>query len=250
MPERKKTSKARKITLWVLGVFGALLLLLVIGLTVVPPATRSFTDRWGARPNEVEMALPGDEFVSDPAQSSTKVIAIDAPPRLVYKLLLQMGYKRGGWYGWDWFYNMTDSSDFVGGKHAETIVPELQQLRVGDRIEINKMIGYDVAELSQAGDAKPGWMLLTAAIGPDGKPVDPENPPPGTIKMSWAWFVYPAQDGSTRLVLRIRSGGDSLGGFVDWLYDKPLDFGGAVMGYKTLVGIRNTAERLNAQGVK
>jgi hypothetical protein len=224
--------------------------LLVLAVVVLPPLARSHTDRWGARANELEMALPGDEFVASPTAVSTKAISIDAPPGLVYKLLIQMGYKRGGWYGWDWFYNLTGSSDFVGGHHAETIVPQLQRLRVGDRIEINQVVGYDVAELSPAGDAKPGWMLLTGAMGTDGKPVDANNPPPGSIKMSWAWFVYPATDGTTRLVLRIRTGGDSQGAFLDWLYDNPLDLGGAIMGYKTLAGIRDTAEKLAREGVR
>jgi len=50
-------------------------------------------------------------------------------------------------------------------------------------------------------------------------------------------------DGTSRLILRTLAGG-SQGAFVDWLFDNPLDFGGAIMGHKTLVGIRNTAEAL------
>jgi len=50
-------------------------------------------------------------------------------------------------------------------------------------------------------------------------------------------------DGTSRLILRTLAGG-SQGAFVDWLFDNPLDLGGAIMGHKTLVGIRNTAETL------
>ena len=49
-------------------------------------------------------------------------------------------------------------------------------------------------------------------------------------------------------MLRTRAGGASQGEFVDWLYDKPLDLGGAIFGYKTLRGIKRTAEKLSAQG--
>ena len=152
--------------MWVgIGVLG-FIVVVVLGLVLLPPLTRPYTDRWGATQREVEMALPGDEYVVDPSQVSTKAITIDAPPQLVYRLLLQMGYRRGGWYGWDWFYKATGSADFVGGSHAETIVPELQRLQVGDTIAINKAVAYRVTELSVPNEAKPGWMLLEGAMGP------------------------------------------------------------------------------------
>ncbi len=238
-----------RIALWVGAGILALVVLLVLGSVLVPPLARPYTQRWGATDGEVEMALPGDEYVTDPTTVSTKAIAIKAPPQLVYKLLLQMGYKRGGWYGWDWFYKATGSADFVGGSHAETIVPELQTLELGDVIAINKMVGYRVAELSVPNEAKPGWMLLEGAMGPGIKPGN-DVITPKTTNMSWAWFVYPANDGTTRLVLRTRSGGASQGEFADWLYANPLDFGAAVFGYKTLVGIKRTAENLASTGAR
>ncbi|TLM92197.1 MAG: hypothetical protein FDZ75_05930 [Actinobacteria bacterium] len=243
---RKTNSAPLKVLKWVGISLGTLLGVLILGLVLVPPLTRSFTDSWGATPHETQMPLPGDEFIANPTSTSTKAISIDAPGDLVYRLVIQIGYKRGGWYGWDWVYNATGSSDFVGGKHAERIVPELQRLRVGDTVAINQAVGYKVVELNPAGVAKPGWMLLQGAMGPDGKTVDAANAPKGTVKMSWVWFIYPGQDGKTRLVLRIRGGGDSQGAFLDWLYGNPFDFGGAVMGYKTLAGIKKTAEKLAA----
>jgi hypothetical protein len=238
-----------RIAKWTAIVIGGLLVVLVLGFVLVPPATRSLTDRWGATDREVEMALPGDEYVPSPRQDSTKAISIEAPPQLVYKLLLQMGYRRGGWYGWDWFYKATGSADFVGGSHATTVVPELQRLAVGDVIAINKAVGYRVNELSFPNEAKPGWMLFEGAMGP-GTAVGNDVVSPETTNMSWVWFVYPARDGTTRLVLRTRSGGASMGGFVDWLYENPLDFGGALFARKTLVGIKKTAEELARQGVR
>jgi hypothetical protein len=241
--------KARRIAKWIgIGVL-AFVVVVVLGVVLLPPLTRSYTSRWGANDREIAMALPGDEYVPDPTAVSTKAVSIKAPPQLVYKLLLQMGYKRGGWYGWDWFYKATGSADFVGGSHAEEIVPELQRLQVGDVIAINKAVGYKVNELSVPNEAKPGWMLLEGAMGPGEKPGN-DVISPTTTNMSWAWFVYPAREGGTRLVLRTRSGGASQGEFADWLYANPLDFGGAIFGYKTLAGIRRTAEKLSAQGVK
>lgn len=237
------------VALWIAGSLLVVVFVIVLGFVLVPPLARSYTDRWGATPQEVSMAMPGDEYVTDPTAVSTKAVGIKAPPQLVYKLLLQMGYKRGGWYGWDWFYKVTGSDEFVGGSHAETIVPQLQRLSVGDTIAINKAVAYRVTELSVPNEAKPGWMLLEGAMGPGTKPGN-DAISPSTTNMSWSWFVYPARDGSTRLVLRTRSGGASQGPVVDWLYRNPLDFGGAVFGYKTLLGIKHTAEKLDAQGVE
>ena len=246
---RSRWRRAGRVALWIGVVLLGLVLVTVLGSVLVPPLARSYTDRWGATPREATMSLPGDEYVTDPRQVSTKVVSIKAPPQLVYKLLLQMGYKRGGWYGWDWFYKATGSADFVGGSHAESIVPELQRLSVGDVVAINKMVGYRVTELSVPNEAKPGWILLEGAMGP-GTAVGNDVVTPRTTNMSWVWFVYPGRDGSTRLVLRTRSGGASQGRFADWLYDNPLDLGGALFGHKTLVGIERTAEKLSAQGVK
>ncbi len=248
-PTRSGWRRAGRIIAWVfLGLIG-LILVIVLGAVLVPTLTRSYTDRWGATKSETQLALPGDEYVTKPTAVSTRAVNIDAPPQLVYKLLLQMGYKRGGWYGWDWFYKATGSADFVTGSHADEIVPELQRLQVGDVIAINKAVGYRVEELSVPNEAKPGWMLLEGAMGP-GTAVGNDVVSPTTTNMSWSWFVYPDKNGTTRLVLRIRSGGASMGPFVDWLYDKPLDFGGALFAHKTLVGIKRTAEELAQQGIR
>ncbi len=242
-PPPSPRGRGLRIALWVGGILLGLVLLLVLGAVLVPPLARPYTDRWGATRQEVEMPLPGDEYVNDPVQSSTKAVSIKAPPELVYKLLLQMGYKRGGWYGWDWFYKATGSADFVGGSHAETIVPELQRLDVGDTIAINKAVAYRVTELSLPNEAKPGWMLLEGAMGPGTEPGN-DIISPTTTNMSWTWFVYPAKNGTTRLILRTRTGGASQGDFADWLYENPLDLGGAIFGYKTLLGIKRTAEKI------
>lgn len=223
---------------WTGIVVGSLVALVVLGSLILPPLTRSHTDRWGATDAEVAMTLPGDELVPDTNQLSTKAITIEAPADTVYSLLVQMGYKRGGWYGWDWFYNMTGSSDFVGGAHATGIVPELQDLGVGDRMEINKMIGYDVLVAE-----RPTTLLMATGFDEKGAPTALDSQA-ATGGMTWAWIVKDNGDGTSRLLLRTRSGGPQPSAFVDWLYDKPFDLGGAIMGYKTLVGIRDTAEKL------
>jgi len=219
---------------WIAIIVGGLLGIIVIGSVLLPPLTRSATDRWGATDAEVSSAMTGDDIVPQADAVSTKAITINARPELVYALLVQIGYKRGGWYAWDWFYNATGSSDFVDGHHTMRVDPALQRLAVGDKIYINAPVSYDVAEVT-----RPTTLLLKG--GADGS---------GMGGQSWLWAVRPIDDGEhTRLVLRIRADNSEYEGFVRWLFEKPLDMGGAIMGYKTLYGIKRTAEELERNGV-
>jgi hypothetical protein len=117
-------------------------------------------------------------------------------------------------------------------------VPELQGLRVGDSMAINKVVSYQVLAVN-----RPTQLIMAVGRGTDGKPAKVGSPECVGVS-TWQWIVTPVDANTSRLILRSRSGGTSQGAFVDWLYDNPLDFGGAVMAYKTLAGIRDTAETI------
>jgi hypothetical protein len=74
---------------------------------------------------EAKMPLPGDEIVSSPKAELTHGITIDAPPSAVWPWLVQMGCRRGGWYS-------HDDLDNAGVLSETAILPELQQIAVGD----------------------------------------------------------------------------------------------------------------------
>ena len=222
---------------WIGIVLVGLLAVLVIGFVLVPPATRWFTDSWGATPEEVSASLPGDDVIPAKREISTKAITIDAPPATVYALIQQMGQHRGGWYGWDWFYNATGSSDFVDGHYSTRIVPELQNVKVGDKIGINDMVSYDVVQ------AEPSKTLVLAAGS-----LTPEQRLSHSLPATWtentmAWIIKPTDSGGTRLILRMRADGTETG-FERWTWNGPLNFGGALFSHKTMVGIKRTAEAL------
>jgi hypothetical protein len=219
---------------------GGLLAVLVVGLVVVPPLGKPFTSRWGATDAEVAATLPGDDLVPKPRLSMTQAITIDAPAVLVNQLVRQQGYKRAGWYGWDWFYDATGSGDFVDGHFSKRVVPALQTIAIGDRVEINKMVGYEVVT-----DDKPAAFVLYGGTGADGEFIGPgESLPAKHTQMSWAWITKAEGPNRTRLILRIRSEMQQQGAFVTWLYDQPLEFGGHLFAHKTLAGIKATAEAL------
>lgn len=211
--------------------------LVIAGFLIVPPATRGFTDTWGATPEEVAARLPGDGLFPARREVSTRAISIAAPPEVVYALVQQMGQHRAGWYGWDWFYDATGSSDFVDGHHSTRIVPELQNVRVGDKISINDAVAYVVVQ------ADPGTAFVMVAGSLTSEQLAGAALPATWTENSMAWVLRPAADGGTRLILRMRADGSETG-FARWLWNGPLNFGSAVFARKTMVGIKRTAEAL------
>jgi hypothetical protein len=232
---------------WMGIVAGALVAILVIGFVVVPPLTRAFTDRWGATDAEVASTMPGDEWVKDAQQQATRGITIDAPASLVAQLVRQQGYQRAGWHGWDWFYNATGSGDFVDGHFSTRVVPELQGIVVGDKVFINKAVGYFVERDETPTAAAPGAFALYSGGDASGGSLRAADAARATsASTSWVWVMTSVSATQTRLVLRIRGDMRGQGGFVAWLFDNPLDFGGALFAHKTLGGIKATAEAIVA----
>ena len=96
-----------------------------------PPVHRWYLT-WGATPEEVEGAMPGDDLLPEPDLLSTRAVTVDAPPASVWPWLVQMGSGRGGAYTYDWIENL-----FGLGMHsAERILPEFQHLAVGDVLPV------------------------------------------------------------------------------------------------------------------
>jgi len=222
---------------WITIAVGVIVAMLVAGFVLVPPATRWFTDGWGATPAERAAAYPGDDLFPATREISTKAVTVHAPPETVYALIQQMGQHRAGWYGWDWFYNATNSSDFVDGHYSTRIVPELQNVKVGDTISINDMVAYRVTT------ARANEALVLTAGSLDASALPLPSMPETWTQNSMAFVLTPVGDKGTRLVLRMRADGTETG-FARWMWNGPLNFGGALFSHKTLVGIKRTAEAL------
>ena len=148
----------------------------------------------GALPTEAVATLPGDEVEPAATAVTTRAIRIDAPPAAVWPWLVQMGYRRGGWYAIDALERLIGAGDFLTGGSADRVVPELQDLAVGDRVALNDRAYLVVAHL----DA-PRALVLVLPSGP----------------LAWVWsFTLHAvpspgvDDGpvATRLVVRCRTG--------------------------------------------
>ncbi|MFB6317118.1 hypothetical protein [Saccharicrinis sp. FJH54] len=140
-----------------------LLFFIFIGL-IFRFAIRPFLSTWGSSDDITEMALPGDSIVSSPSYIATRTITIDAKPREIYPWLVQMGKKKAGMYGWDWFNNGFKQSSY-------NIIPAYQKLEKGDTIRVRTGLRMEIADfekdtfivwkgISSSSDASVTWMLL------------------------------------------------------------------------------------------
>jgi len=131
--------------------------------------------KWGATEEELKMPLPGDELVKHPKLNATHAITINAPVAEVWPWLVQVGQKRGGFYSYTWLENLVGCEM----SNADQIVPEWQDLKVGDEVWLHPK-------------APP---LKVLAMEP-GRAIVLEN--------SWTFVLHPIDDHTTRLIIRGR----------------------------------------------
>ena len=90
---------------------------------------------WGATAAEIERVMPGDAAIPEATYDTTLGITIDAPAADIWPWLVQMGYRRGGLYSYDWLDRLFG---FLDAPSAERVLPEHQRLAVGDVIPIGR----------------------------------------------------------------------------------------------------------------
>ena len=74
--------------------------------------------------------MPGDDIVSKPTFNATRAISIHATAENNYPWIVQMGITRAGWYSYDLLDNLAKPS-------AKVIIPEFQNLKIGDIIPMS-----------------------------------------------------------------------------------------------------------------
>jgi hypothetical protein len=138
---------------------------------------RDWQMNWGADNAEIKRYMTGDELLIDPEFNATRVIEINAPAAQVWPWIVQIGMNRGG------FYNF-DILDNAGKPSADRIIPEYQDLKVGDLIlPLLQVVKID-SQKSML------WRFLEGAGGWE--------------NATWSWGLYETDNGRTRLVSRLR----------------------------------------------
>jgi hypothetical protein len=186
-------------------------------------AVRPWYLNWGATRDECATPLPGDELIDDPDLVSTRAITVQAGADHVWPWLAQLGQGRGGLYSYDVLENLVGCDIHS----ADEIVPEWQEVAVGDPFRLHPEVALVVA------DVVPGRALVVRG----GVPIDGE---PAPFDFTWAFVLVPREDGATRLLVR-----ESYAYREAWarLVVEPVELASFVMSQKMLRGIRDRAER-------
>lgn len=189
-----------------------LLILALVYLTLLRP----WQLQWGATDDEIKRAMPGDDVVHKPSFNATRAVTIHAPPENIYPWIVQMGVTRAGWYSYDLLDNLARPS-------SESILPEYQNLQVGDVVPMSPdgKQGMQVKGLSRN-----KWMLWWDNIGDS----------------TWAWEIYPEGEDSSRLVTRVRVKYRWLSPAI--LFNLLVEFFDILMMRKCMLGIKRRGEAM------
>ena len=167
---------------------------------------RPWSLSWGATAEEVNRQMPGDDILEKPTFNATRAISIKASPEEIWPWIIQIGYKRAGFYSYD-------RLDNDGVHSSDIILPEYQGLEVGDLIPMSKGFYAVVTELdpyhSMVMDFQP-WV--------------------------WSWGLYQTDLGYTRLVTRVYCQTN------DGIFNFTLDAFEIIMMRKCLLGIKQRVE--------
>jgi hypothetical protein len=161
--------------------------------------------------------MPGDDIVEKPSFHATRAVTVNAPAEAIYPWIVQMGVNRAGWYSYDLLDNL-------GRRSAESILPEHQTIHSGDLIPMSPdgKAGLWVKEYRDN-----DWILWWDKVG----------------DTSWAWGIYPAGEGRSRLVTRVRVKYRWLSPAI--FFNLIIEFFDIVMMRKCMLGIRGRAEALS-----
>jgi hypothetical protein len=179
---------------------------------------RRWMATWGATPADLALDMAGDRLMPDPTYRTTLAITVDADPMDVWPWLVQMGYRRGGLYSYDWLDRLFG---YLDRPSATTLLPEFQRLEVGDQIPIGRGEGFPVAVV------QPGRALVLSGAA-DG------------FTWMWQFGMFPLGGRRTRLISR--TAGQVPRGFARWCLLRVLEPAAFLMTRRMLIGIKQRAE--------
>jgi hypothetical protein len=190
---------------------------------------------WGATLAEQARDLPGDDLIPYPRLQATRAIAIAAQPRAVWPWLIQMGQDKGGFYSYDALENLVGLSIHS----ADAIVPEWQDLAVGDAVRLAPGMDLEVRLLDRP------RALVLFADGPMPPATADDDAP--TLRFSWSFVLDSEGPADSRLAIRERYSWDS---GVTALKFWAIEWVSFAMTQRMLRGIRSRAEGRDGPSVE
>jgi len=178
--------------------------------------------RWGATDEERGATLDGDDLITNPDLVATRAITVHALADQVWPWIAQLGQGRGGFYSYDALENLVGCDIHS----ADRVVPEWQDLKVGDQVKLAPEVGVGVTVV------EPGRALVLRGGVPMGA-----APPP--YDFTWAFVLREQPDGTTRLLVRERYAYTQR--WAPFLVE-PVAVVAFVMSQRMLRGIRDRAE--------
>jgi hypothetical protein len=145
---------------------------------------RPWQEHWGATEEEIARPLPFDGVVPNPTWNATRAVTIAATPEQIWPFLIQIGWGRAGWYG----YDLVDN----GGKPSTwEILPEYQHLEVGKDFPMSPWTAMYCKAFEE-----PRWMLWQSTKDSAEMSSD--------ISGTWLWYLDTVDERHTRLITRMR----------------------------------------------
>jgi hypothetical protein len=179
--------------------------------------------RWGATDEERGVTLDGDDLLPNPDLVATRAITVHALADQVWPWIAQLGQGRGGFYSYDALENLVGCDIHS----ADRVVPEWQDLKVGDQVHLHPEVELGVAVVEPC----------RALVLRGGVPMGAVPPP---YDFTWAFVVGEQPDGTTRLLVRERYTYTQR--WAPFLVE-PVAVVAFVMSQRMLRGIRDRAER-------
>jgi len=143
---------------------------------------------WGATADEARASVPGDSEVRRAFFQATRAITIEANVDAVWPWIIQMGYRRAGWYGFDQFDN-------DGIPSATCILPQFQDPDIGETVGEE---GLTIRAI------EPNRSLVLSFSHPTTVWVFKEGIWPKFGASSLSYLLRPLEAGRTRLIVRMR----------------------------------------------
>jgi len=158
-----------------------------------------------------------DNIVSLPFFNATRAVTINAPAENIIPWIVQMGVNRAGWYSYDLLDNLARSS-------AESILPEHQNIQVGDLIPMSP-------------DGKDGLWVKDFRNNEWISRWDKKG------DTTWIWGIYPEGEAQSRLVTRVRVKYQWLSPAI--LFNLLFEFFDILMMRKCMLGIKRRVEAMS-----